>query len=195
VLGTYNKKFLEKGMTLIEALVSTAIVAIGFIAIFQMVSYSVQAVDVSNERTKTGYLTSMVAEDLLADRYADFSGKKLYEHMVANRPTTGDKNSWEMASCTDGSAAGTTASNVLAEKINKWDKRFSTRRIKCDTSNPGQKSLKVFDICSAVTCEYVNSDIHDKLYFGKMKVTIKSSGTDSMGNPRKKTKFLYFQIY
>ena len=121
--------------------------------------------------------------------------KKLYEHMVANRPTTGDKNSWEMASCTDGSAAGTTASNVLAEKINKWDKRFSTRRIKCDTSNPGKKSLKVFDICSAVTCEYVNSDIHDKLYFGKMKVTIKSSGTDSMGNPRKKTKFLYFQIY
>ena len=97
MLGTYNKKFLEKGMTLIEALVSTAIVAIGFIAIFQMVSYSVQAVDVSNERTKTGYLTSMVAEDLLADRYADFSGKKLYEHMVANRPTTGDKNSWEMA--------------------------------------------------------------------------------------------------
>ena len=72
MLGTYNKKFLEKGMTLIEALVSTAIVAIGFIAIFQMVSYSVQAVDVSNERTKTGYLTSMVAEDLLADRYAEF---------------------------------------------------------------------------------------------------------------------------
>ena len=53
MLGTYNKKFLEKGMTLIEALVSTAIVAIGFIAIFQMVSYSVQAVDVSNERTNT----------------------------------------------------------------------------------------------------------------------------------------------
>ena len=53
MLGTYNKKFLEKGMTLIEALVSTAIVAIGFIALFQMVSYSVQAVDVSNERTKT----------------------------------------------------------------------------------------------------------------------------------------------
>ena len=144
--GGHSKKFLEKGMTLIEALVSTAIVAIGFIAIFQMVSYSVQAVDVSNERTKTGYLTSMVAEDLLADRYADFSGKKLYEHMVANRPTTGDKNSWEMASCTDGSAAGTTASNVLAEKINKWDKRFSTRRIKCDTSNPGKKSLKVFNL-------------------------------------------------
>ena len=124
MLGPYNKKFLEKGMTLIEALVSTAIVAIGFIAIFQMVSYSVQAVDVSNERTKTGYLTSMVAEDLLADRYADFSGKKLYEHMVSNRPTTGDKNTWEMASCTDGSGAGTTASNVLAEKINKTSKEI-----------------------------------------------------------------------
>ena len=31
----------EKGITLIEALVSTAIVAIGFIAIFQMVSHGI----------------------------------------------------------------------------------------------------------------------------------------------------------
>ena len=69
----------EKGITLIEALVSTAIVAIGFIAIFQMVSYSVQAIDVSNERTKTSYLTSMVAEDLLSDKFSDLSGKKLYK--------------------------------------------------------------------------------------------------------------------
>ena len=77
----YNRKF-EKGLSIIEALVSTAIVAIGFVAIFQMVSYSVQSIDVSNERTKTGYLSGMVAEDLIADRFSDFSGKKLYEYIV-----------------------------------------------------------------------------------------------------------------
>ena len=38
-----------------------------------MVSYSVQAIDVSNERTKTSYLTSMVAEDLLSDKFSDFA--------------------------------------------------------------------------------------------------------------------------
>ena len=181
-------KISEKGITLIEALVSTAIVAIGFIAIFQMVSYSVQAVDVSNERTKTTYLTSMVAEDLLADKFTDISGKKLYKYMYDEGANS---DYWAMNSCSDGSTSRAPA-NVLKEKEQKWDKRFSTRRLKCDTSNVGQKSLKVFEICE--TCHYNNPDVLDKIYIGKMKVTIKSSGTDSKGIPRKKTKFLYFQI-
>ena len=46
------KKFSEKGLSLIEALVSTAIIGIGFVAIFQMVQYSVRSIDVSGERTK-----------------------------------------------------------------------------------------------------------------------------------------------
>ena len=37
-LGLDNKKSKEKGLTLIEALISTAIVGIGFIAVFQMVN-------------------------------------------------------------------------------------------------------------------------------------------------------------
>ena len=63
VLGIGNR-IKEKGLTLIEALVSTVIVGIGFIAVFQMVNYSVQSIDVSGERTKGNYLVSMVAEDL-----------------------------------------------------------------------------------------------------------------------------------
>ena len=42
----------QKGITLIEALVSTVIIGIGFVAIFQMVQYSVRSIDVSGERTK-----------------------------------------------------------------------------------------------------------------------------------------------
>ena len=57
VLGLGFKKN-EKGMTLLEALVSTAIVGIGFIAIFQMVNYSVRSIDVSGERTKASFLNS-----------------------------------------------------------------------------------------------------------------------------------------
>ena len=64
VLGIGNR-IKEKGLTLIEALVSTVIVGIGFIAVFQMVNYSVQSIDVSGERTKGNYLVSMVAEDLM----------------------------------------------------------------------------------------------------------------------------------
>ena len=35
----------QKGITLIEALVSTVIIGIGFVAIFQMVQYSVRSID------------------------------------------------------------------------------------------------------------------------------------------------------
>ena len=42
--GLDSKKIREKGLTLLEALVATAIVGIGFIAVFQMVNYSVRSI-------------------------------------------------------------------------------------------------------------------------------------------------------
>ena len=67
----FNSKKNQKGLTLLEALVSTAIIGIGFVAIFQMVNYSVRSTDVSGERTKANFLASMVAEDLLSEKSAD----------------------------------------------------------------------------------------------------------------------------
>ena len=55
-----DSKLKEKGLTLLEALVATAIVGIGFIAVFQMVNYSVRSIDVSGERTKSNYITAMI---------------------------------------------------------------------------------------------------------------------------------------
>tara|TARA_B100001540_G_scaffold303438_1_gene312072 strand:- start:163 stop:873 length:711 start_codon:yes stop_codon:yes gene_type:complete len=56
------------GLTILEGLVSTAIVGIGFIAILQMVNYSVQSIDTSGERTKANYLVSMMAEDVIGHK-------------------------------------------------------------------------------------------------------------------------------
>ena len=77
----------EKGMTLLEALVSTAIIGIGFVAIFQMVNYSVQSIDISGERTKSNYLTGMVAEDLIAEKNSNSPTKdvKFMDYLVANK--------------------------------------------------------------------------------------------------------------
>ena len=58
MIGT-DSKLKEKGLTLLEALVATAIVGIGFIAVFQMVNYSVRSIDVSGERTKSNYIKNM----------------------------------------------------------------------------------------------------------------------------------------
>ena len=66
--GSGDKFSRISGVTLLEALMATAVVAIGFIAVFQMVNYSVQSIDSSSERTKANYLVSMVAEDLISDK-------------------------------------------------------------------------------------------------------------------------------
>ena len=68
-------------MTLLEALVSTAIIGIGFVAVFQMVQYSVRSIDISGERTKATFLTGMVAEDLISEKHSN----QLYRHRPPNR--------------------------------------------------------------------------------------------------------------
>ena len=66
----YIKRFSEKGITLLEALISTAIVGIGFVAVFQLVNFSVNSINVSAERTKINYITTMIAEDIIGSRDA-----------------------------------------------------------------------------------------------------------------------------
>ena len=72
-MGTTMIKFLNKyktqlGLTLLEALMSTLIVGIGFVAVFNMVNFSVQSIDTSGERTKANYLVSMIAEDIIGHK-------------------------------------------------------------------------------------------------------------------------------
>ena len=62
----------QKGVSILEALVASVIVGIGFIAIFQMVNYSVSSIHVSGERTKANYLVSMIAEGMIG--YKDTVG-------------------------------------------------------------------------------------------------------------------------
>ena len=63
-----NKHKTQLGLTILEALISTAIVGIGFVAVFNMVTFSVQSIDVSGERTKANFLVSMIAEDIIGHK-------------------------------------------------------------------------------------------------------------------------------
>ena len=77
-------KISEKGVSLLEAIVATAIIGIGFVAIFQMVQYSVRSIEVSGERTKATYLSSMIAEDMYSDRNQEKDSKKFFDHIRDN---------------------------------------------------------------------------------------------------------------
>ncbi len=70
------------GLTILEAVMSTAIVGIGFIAILQMVNYSVQSIDTSGERTKANYLVSMMAEDIIGHKDAIYGVNSMTEDVV-----------------------------------------------------------------------------------------------------------------
>ena len=78
------KRISEKGVTLIEGLVSTAIIGIGFVAVFQMVQYSVRSIDVSGERTKATYIAGTIAEDIFAFKNQETSSKTFVDLLKDN---------------------------------------------------------------------------------------------------------------
>ncbi len=188
MIGLDKIKKFEKGMTLLEALVSTAIIGIGFVAVFQMVNYSVQSIDVSGERTKANYLVSMVAEDLISERDSDSpkTDVKFKDYLLSN--------SWSMTNCSNRNSSLSNFNNAAQNKFEKWNKRFSKERLRCK-GNKDSKILKIYEICNnnaaSNNCKYSNTKnysgtgIYEKWYLGKMEVNL---------NDGKKKKYLYFQI-
>ena len=114
-LDNIKRKANEKGITILEALVSTAIIGIGFVAVFQMVQYAVRSIDVSGERTKMNYLVSMVAEDIISDKNSkDASKKDFLQNLIDNKNST--KQSWVMDTCKDKPSTKTNHANAYQNK-------------------------------------------------------------------------------
>lgn len=164
--GLDSKNTKEFGTTLLEALVATAIVGIGFIVVFQMVNFAIRSIDVSGERTKISYLTDMVAEDLLAYRDSKKGSVKFHEALVADRNDTTD-SSWSLSGCQEGSGI-TVNTSAEDNTFNKWENRFSQRRIKCRGSTDN-KILNTYTICNS-GCTDTNATIFDTILIGKMQV-------------------------
>ena len=115
------------GLTILEGLVSTAIVGVGFVAILQMVNYSVQSIDTSGERTKANYLVSMMAEDVIGHKNSIYGIDSMVDKVAISIDGTVSVNntvsttarkfsdhlySTEYFSGACGSAAGLTATAV-----------------------------------------------------------------------------------
>ena len=58
-----------KGVSILESLVCIVIIGIGFIAMLQLSSYSINAMDRSLEKNKLNFLSEMVLEDMIGDPY------------------------------------------------------------------------------------------------------------------------------
>ena len=151
-----NKRNSESGLTLIEALVATVIVGIGFVSVFQMVQYSVSSIGVSSDRSKANLLMTMVAEDFISEKNTLHDKTKRVnfkdqlfddEHGFSSKPT------FDITSCSKSGPNRTSpADNALDNKIHKWKHRFSQKRLKCTNVTGGttndKKTLNVFTLCN-----------------------------------------------
>jgi len=208
VLGYYNIKNMNKkilGLSIVEALVATVIVGIGFVAVLQMTSFAVTSIDTSGERTKANYIVSMIAEDIIGHRDSDTqTGNKLADELVVAGGFNGDITNCRPRAIVAGDAdpnAGVAAPEVStiygkvgtiadtdrtrAIKNRKWASVFQDNNfVKCKSARD-VKTVRIFKLCAWGDCVYQNPNILDEgLYLGRVQVNINSG---------KKRKYLYFQ--
>ena len=193
--GFYNKN--NSGLTLLEALVATVIVGIGFVAVFQMVQYSVRSIDISSDRNKGNYLVNLIAEDVLSHKRSIKDDKEFADYLIENQ--------FSIQQCTNEFGLDSTITNTPQNKVQYWQQYFDRGITKC-RSNEDIRALNIIDICDnqtsedkTWTCKYINEEeytydengaevktkIYDPVYFGKMEIRF---------NKGKKTRNLYFQI-
>ena len=168
------KRLSEKGITLLEGLVSTAIIGIGFIAVFQMVQYSVRSIDVSGERTKANYIAGTFAEDTYAFKNQEASNKTFIDSLKDTE--------WKSETC-EAKNAHTFNNSTANDNIRKkWSSRVSKNYLKC-VDDTDKKNLKVYKMCD--TCTPKKDKYFDQLYIGRMEILMQKGS---------KKKYLYFQI-
>jgi len=176
-----NKRKKQSGITILESLISTAIIGIGFVAIFQMVNFSVQSIDSSSERTKANYLVSMIAEDIIAHKITDTSFERIAGCGVKINKLDNIKPIYE-----------TVVEDAGENKKAKWNSIFKADRyLKCK-SEKDIKDVKIFQICKT-GCDYpssyiedesdIHAEVYDEMFIGRVQVNM---------NDGKKRKFLYF---
>jgi hypothetical protein len=195
-----NKKIL--GLSLLEALVSTAIVGIGFVAILQMTNYSVQSIYTSGERTKANYLTNMIAEDVIghkeistgsAKNFSDYLSENEFNSNFCENPTT------NIASTNRGNVYGDDEVDGPLMKQRKWTALLNDKNYFNCKGNNERRNFRVFKLGSRWSLEpniLVNSNtrdiegadvpyvLDDLMYIGRVQMNL---------NDGKKRKYLYFQ--
>ena len=197
-----NKKI--SGLSLLEALISTAIVGIGFVAILQMTNYSIQSIYISGERTKANYLTNVIAEDVIGNQDINTTADNNFSNLLSQREfnsnfcqsnSGGTNNSGEIYS-------GTTNNTTNVEiKTNKWNALLNNKDyLNCAGRNE-TRNFRVFKVVSRwsqvdglINPQQTDIDnngspdepyvMDEVMYIGRVQFNL---------NNGKKRKFLYFQ--
>ena len=217
-LKIYIYRGAEKGLSLIEALVSTAIVGIGFVAVFQLVNFSVGSISVSGERTKINYITSMIAEDIIGSRDSLYNvNPATSSYTIDNygKPVEADGTRAESVMKFSEHLEGTeyvidacsankglflnkdqiknvyeqsTHNDAPQQKMERWNSIIEEDRYLKCKNEKDIKSVRVFKICDGCTEAGLTPDAKFNI---KDEIYIGRIQINTNGG--KKRKFLYFQ--
>jgi hypothetical protein len=199
-----NKKI--SGLSLLEALMSTAIVGIGFVAILQMTNYSVQSIYTSGERTKANYLTNMIVEDVIGHKnivtgsainFSDYLFQNEFNPNFCDNPVSGTTLTGNIGNA--GNIYGNDEVDGPLMKLRKWEALLNNKNyLNCKGTNE-RRNFRVFKIGSQWSAEpgiLVNTNerpvdgadvpyvLDDLMYIGRIQMNL---------NDGKKRKYLYFQ--
>ena len=199
------------GLSLLEALISTAIVGIGFIAILQMTNYSVQSIYTSGERTKANYLTNMIAEDVIGHRKITTGDSRNFSDWLSDTDNQFDSqfclNAEEgQASANTGNIYGNDVVDAPSMKQRKWMAMLSNKSYLNCRGTRERRNFRIFKVGSRWSPAELNTLINnntttinigpdqtavnvpvvteDVIYIGRVQMNL---------NDGKKRKFLYFQ--
>ena len=201
-----NKKI--SGLSLLEALMSTAIVGIGFVAILQMTNYSVQSIYTSGERTKANYLTNMIAEDVIGHKnivtgsainFSDYLFQNEFNPNFCDNPAAGTTSLNTGNTGNVGNIYGNDEIDGPLMKQRKWEALLNNKNyLNCKGTNE-RRNFRVFKLGSQWSSEpgiLVSTNerqvdgvdvpyvLDDLMYIGRIQMNL---------NDGKKRKYLYFQ--
>ncbi len=153
-----NKKN-NLGVSLLEALISMAIVGIGFVAVLQITQYSINSVKTSGERTKATFFVNMFVEDSLSLR--DNSTSENFTDILAvdnNRSftsvcdTKGAKNPVKTDTAGKVYDNSTSDDDPTENKTEKWNAIISNRDyMDCSSSGRDVRAFEIFKLCNNAT--------------------------------------------
>tara|TARA_Y100000591_G_C21311465_1_gene441137 strand:+ start:57 stop:518 length:462 start_codon:yes stop_codon:yes gene_type:complete len=133
-----------KGISILESLVCLVIIGIGFVAMLQLSSFSINAMDRSIEKNKMNFLSEMVLEDMLGD------------------PDNVSNYSLNQSSC---NYTNNNASRLYQKNINKWKDKLRERDyIKFDDGS-GYKDKKLRCMSGDIKKVIVNNGVGKVNFF------------------------------
>ena len=155
MLNKKNKKN-NLGVSLLEALISMAIVGIGFVAVLQITQYSINSVKTSGERTKATFFVNMFVEDSLSlrdnstsENFTDILAVDDDRNFTSACGTQGAKDLAKTDTVGDIYKNSTSDNDPTENKSEKWNALISNRDyMDCSSSGREVRAFKIYKLCN-----------------------------------------------